>query len=401
MSASILYHCFGLVKVDYLKTEFRHSTVTFWVRLRERRCARCGSSNVIQKGKLNRVFKTVPIGSKLVFINLEIRRFYCCDCRVSARESINHIALPKKHYTKRLTSFVCTLYQHMTVNDIAHYLHLHWNTVWEMLRGHLEKSIPTARELRKLRRIGIDEIAIRKGHKYLTLVVDQDTGRVVYVAPGRKSQSIVGFLKRLRKLKAPVEVVTTDMWIPYISVIMDILPKAKIVFDKFHIIALLNRKLDELRRREYWINSKTDRDISKGTRFLLLKHSVNLSEPAREKLNRLLRVNKSLALCYEMKEMLYHLWECKTKQEARSFLEQWCKMASSSAVQPLMKFANKMLAFKTAVLNYFDYPITNAMVEGINNKIKMLKRQAFGYRNLNNFYLKIYSIHQSRYALIG
>jgi transposase len=401
MSVSILNNCFGLVKVSYLKTEYSQGKVIFWVRLRERRCANCQSFNVIQKGKLNRVLHTVPVGSKLVSINLEIRRFLCLDCGICAQESFNHIASPKKHYTKRLASFVCSLYSHMTVKDIAQYLHLHWNTVWEILSKDLKKSIPKGRELRKLRIIGIDEISIRKGHSYLTLVIDHDTGRVVHVAAGRNIQSIRSFLKRLRKLKAPVEVITTDMWIPYISAIMDILPKSHIVFDKFHIIALLNRSIDELRREEYWLYSKTERDIIKGTRFLLFKHAANLTEPAKEKLKRLLLVNKNLAVCYEMKEMLYQFWECSTKEEARSFLEQWSKMAYTSTIQPLIKFANQLLAFKTAVLNYFEYPYTNALIEGINNKMKVFKRQVYGFRNLKNFYLKIYSIHKSRYALIG
>jgi transposase len=112
-----------------------------------------------------------------------------------------------------------------------------------------------------LRHIGIDEIAVRKGHRYLTLVVDHDSGRVVHIAEGRSAHSIRPFLKRLRRLKAPVEVVTTDMWEPYISAIIEILPSSHIVYDKYHIIANLNKRIDALRRKEYSLNSKLDRSV--------------------------------------------------------------------------------------------------------------------------------------------
>jgi len=401
MSLSILYHCFGVVKVEYLKTEFLQGQLIFRVRLRDKICSRCQSYRVTQKGKKYRMIQTVPVGLKLAFINLEVRRFHCADCGAIAQESYDQIAAPKKHYSKKLVQFVCSLSYRMTVNDIASYLNLHWNTVWEMLSSHLEKSVPTARELRKLRHIGIDEIAVRKGHHYLTLVIDHDSGRVVHIAEGRNAASIRSFLKRLRRLKAPVEVVTTDMWTPYITAILEILPSSHIVYDKYHIIANLNKCIDELRRKEYSLNSKLDRSIIKGTRFLLLKHPDKLNQSAREKLKKLFRVNKSLATCYQMKEMLYQLWRCQNIDDAKACLILWCKMAQETAIQPLIKFANLMLAHRTAVLNYFKYPFTNARVEGLNNKIKTLKRQAYGFRNMANFFLKIFSIHKSRYALIG
>jgi transposase len=191
------------------------------------------------------------------------------------------------------------------------------------------------------------------------------------------------------------------MWAPYITAIIEILPSSHIVYDKYHIIANLNKRIDELRRKEYSLNSKLDRSIIKGTRFLLLKHPDKLNESARDKLKKLFRVNKSLATCYQMKEMLYQLWCCQGSDDARTFLISWCKMAQETAIQPLIKFANLMLAHRTAVLNYFKYPFTNARVEGLNNKIKTLKRQAYGFRNMANFFLKIFSIHKSRYALIG
>lgn len=401
MSVSILYHCFGIRNINYVKTEFYHGKTIFWVQLKEKVCSRCQSSHVIQKGKKYRMLRTVPIGTRPVFVRLEIRRLHCYDCGTIAQESTDHIASEKKHYTKKLEQYIHTLSLRMTIQDMAELLKMHWNTIWSIIAVQMEKEVPRARDLRKLRWIGIDEISYKKRHNYLTVVVDHATGRVVHVAMGRGEHSIYAFFKRLRRLKAPLEVVTCDMWAPYLSVITRFFPGIHMVYDKFHIINNLNKNIDELRRREYQLNKKLDSSIIKGTRFLLLKRSSRLNKEAKEKLTKLFHINTTLATAYELKEMLYQLWECQDTQEAENFLSEWCQLVYQAAIGPLRKFANLLLAHRTAVLNYFIYFMTNARIEGINNKIKTLKKQAYGFRNVNNFFLKIYNIHKSRYALIG
>jgi len=401
MSVSILYHCFGLSKIKYVKTEFQHGRIIFWVHLKEKVCSRCHSMHVIQKGRKYRMLRTVPIGNRAVFIRLEIRRLYCHDCGAIAQESIEQIAAFKKHYTKKLEQYIHTLSSMMTIQDIADFLKMHWNTLWDIVSLQLEKYVPRARDLRKLHWIGIDEVSYKKGHKYLTVVIDHLTGRVVHVAKGRGEQSISSFFKRLKRLKAPLEVVTCDMWQPYLTVINTFFPDTHIVYDKFHIVNNLNKRIDELRRQEFHLNKKMDPQISKGTRFLLLKRSYHLGTEAKEKLEQLFRINKTLATAYELKEMLFQLWECRDVFSAQLFLHSWCKMVYESLIRPLMKYANLLITHEAAILNYFKYPLTNARTEGIINKIKTLKKQAYGFRNMNNFLLKIYSIHKSRYALIG
>ena len=401
MSVSILYHCFGLSKIKYVKTEFHNGKTIFWIQLKERVCSRCQSIHVIQKGRKYRMLRTVPIGNRSVFLRLEIRRLHCYNCGCIAQESTEHIASIKKHYTKKLEHYIQSLSQRMTIQDIAELLKMHWNTIWAIISVQLEKCTPRARDLRKLQWIGIDEISYKRGHTYLTVVIDHITGRVVHVAKGRREQSIYAFFKRLRRLKAPLEVVTCDMWPPYLSVINKFFPHTHIVYDKFHIIDNLNKKIDELRRREYSLNKQIDPQIIKGTRFLLLKRSYKLCTEAKEKLDKLFQINKTLATAYELKEMLYQFWDCKDLQSAEVFLHSWCQMVQYTMIGPLIKFANSLITHITAILNYFKYSITNARTEGINNKIKTLKKQSYGFRNMKNFLLKIYAIHKSRYALIG
>ena len=197
MSVSILYHCFGLRKINYVKTEFHHGRIIFEVHLKEKICSRCQSNHVIQKGRKYRMLRTVPIGNRAVYIRLEIRRLYCHDCGVIAQESIEQIAAFKKHYTKKLEQYIHSLSSMMTIQDIADFLKMHWNTLWDIVSLQLEKYVPRARDLRKLRWIGIDEISYKKGHKYVTVVIDHLTGRVVHVAKGRGEQSISSFFKHL------------------------------------------------------------------------------------------------------------------------------------------------------------------------------------------------------------
>src|SRR3989304_7000079 len=165
MSASILYHCFGLVKVNYIKTEFKRGEVIFWVELKDKECSHCHSSQVIQRGKKTRLFKTVPIGGKTVLINLNLRRLKCQNCNQLALESYHQIAEPKKHYTRKLAAYIITLSHCMTTKDIADLMHMHWNTISQIISGHLTRYIPSARDLRKLRWIGIDEISYGKNHR--------------------------------------------------------------------------------------------------------------------------------------------------------------------------------------------------------------------------------------------
>jgi transposase len=228
---------------------------------------------------------------------------------------------------------------------------------------------------------------VRRGHNYLTVVVDLESGQVVWVAEG------VG-----------INAIAMDMWPAYIKAVQKYYPKKVIVFDRYHIIQDCNRMLDELRRKEVAKESLKERkEVYTGTRYLLLKGKEkidNLPE-AREKLDRLLALNESLNTAYILKEELRTLWDCPTKEDAEECFNNWLQKAWSSEIELVVKFANQLSRHRKGILNYFDNRITTGQVEGINNKIKALKRQAYGYRDNEYFKLRIYFLHESRYALIG
>ena len=213
-----------------------------------------------------------------------------------------------------------------------------------------------------------------------------------------------GFLEALRCSGAKIEAVATDMSPAYIEAVTKHLPQATLVFDRFHVIKLFNDKLSDLRRELF--REATDqlhKDVLKGTRWLLLKRPENLdpkrNEPAR--LQDALRLNQPLATAYYLKEQLGEVWEQEDGQEARDFLLDWIAQAECSGIRMLINFAKTLRIHAWGILAYYDYPISTGPLEGANNKIKTMKRQAYGFRDAEFLKLKIYAIHESKYALVG
>jgi transposase len=329
-----------------------------------------------------------------------MRRFYCRECGRIRYEDLK-IADRKKHYTHTFESYVMDLCGVMTIQDVARLLGLSWRTVKEIDSKRLRRNLPRDKDLRKLRFLGVDEVSVRRGHRYLTTVVDLETGRVVYVGEDRRVESLAPFFRRLKRIGVKLEAVALDMWKPYAKAIRLSYRRLPLVYDVFHILADYSRILNEIRVDEAEkLEGHPDFSLIKGSRFLLLKGQEKLTESARERLDRLLEINRPLHIAYLLKEQLRRLWKLPNRTLAESFLNDWIRIAFSSGVVQLARFARKLRRHAKGILNYFDFPISTAMVEGINNRIKVIKRRAYGYRDLHYFKLKIYNIHTLRYSLV-
>ena len=255
-----------------------------------------------------------------------------------------------------------------------------------------------------LRQIAIDEISIGKGHRYLTVVLDLETGMVVHVGHGKGGDALMDFWKRLRRCGAKIEAIATDMSPAYIDAVTTHLPDAVLVFDRFHVMKLFNDKLSDLRRELYrTVKDGLEKDVLKGTRWLLLKRPENLdaSRNEQQRLEEALRLNVPLATAYYLKEELGEFWEQDDQEEAEAFLLDWILRAESTGIRMLHQFARTLRIHAHGLLAYYDYAISTGPLEGTNNKIKTMKRQAYGFRDHQFFILKIYAIHESRYALVG
>jgi transposase len=403
MSTSILYHGFGIQGYQYVHAKAHGGAIHFRVRqdVFNLRCPVCSSSKVKRRGTVMRRFRTVPIGSKPVWIEIPVQRVHCLLCGMVRQVKIKFAAW-RRSYTRAFERYALKLSQHMTIKDVARHLGVSWDVIKDIQKRNLIRrfSFP---QFHKLKQIAIDEITIGKGHRYLTIVLDLQSGAVVFVGEGKGAEALERFWKILRRQKVRLEAVATDLSPAYISAVLTHLPNAVHVFDHFHLIKLFNDGLSDLRRKLYHEAELMQRQVLKGTRWLLLKNPENLNQKHREheRLSTALELNQPLALAYYMKEDLRQIWMQPDKTTAAAVLQDWVERARASGISMLIKFSKTLALYRRGILAYYDYPISTGPLEGTNNKIKTMKRQAYGFRDLEFFKLKILAIHQTKYALVG
>jgi len=275
--------------------------------------------------------------------------------------------------------------------------------VRDTLKRHLHRRFAKAK-LTALEYIAIDGISVRKGHKYLTLVMDLKSGKLVFVGDGRGADSLKPFRERLKRSRARIRVVATDMSAAYIGSVLEYLPGVAVVPDHFHVLKLMNGRPTELRRKLHReLRDKMGEGVLKGSRWILLKNPENLNQERQEHecLQEALEANEPLAKACYLKEELRQLWDQANKAAATVYLEQWINSALASGLGPLAKMGKTMARYRTGLLAWYDHPISSGPMEGINNKIKTLKRQASGYRDQEFFKLRMLGIHETRYTLTG
>jgi transposase len=370
---------------------------------RERlRCSHCGSDAVWSQGGVERTFRTVPIGAKPVLLRFKVPRVMCFDCGKVRQVKVG-FAEPKKHYTRAFERYALELSRRMTIQDVATHLRVSWDTIKDIQARSLRRRFGKPK-LHKLRQIAIDEIALGKGHRYLTVVLNLLSGAVVFVGDGKGADALKPFWSRLRRSRAKIEAVATDLSAAYLRAVRHHLPKAVHVFDHFHVIKLFNEKLSAFRRELYHeANSERDRRVLKGTRWLLLKNPENLDSDRDEqqRLQEALRLNEPLAIAYYLKEDLRQIWQQPDKRTARRVLRDWLARARASGIRMLVQFADTLEKHQDGILNYYHYPISTGPLEGTNTKIQLLKRQAYGFRDHEFFKLKILGLHETKRALVG
>jgi transposase len=404
MSTSLLYHAFGIRGYVYSRTQFDNGQVIFAIHQEpeEYRCSACGSSRVISRGQADRWFRSLPIGGHPTVVVLPIPRVECRACGLVRQVEIS-FADPRRSYTKSFERYALELSRSMTISDVALHLNVGWDLIKDIQKRDLTRRYAKPK-LKRLRYIAIDEIAVAKGHRYLTVVMDLVSGAIVFVGGGKGADALKPFWKRLRPSKARIEAVAMDMSAAYWGAVMTHLPKAKIVFDHFHVIKLFNEKLSDLRRALYREATEVmKKQVLKGTRWLLLKNPENL-DPGKDEKRRLkeaLALNEPLATAYYMKDELRRFWDQPGKAFATIFLDGWIRRAEASGIKILQQMGKTLAAHRSGLLAYYDVMISSGPLEGTNNKIKTMKRQAYGFRDMEFFKLKILAIHETRYELVG
>jgi transposase len=331
-----------------------------------------------------------------------VARVLCLDCHLTRQVKVP-FADPRRTYTHAFERYALELSCFGTIQDVAQHLNVSWDIIKDIQKRNLVRKFGKPK-LKNLKEIAIDELAIGKGHSYVTLVLDLRSGAVVFVGDGKGVEALTLFWKRLRSSHAKVQAVATDMSKAYIRAVRDNLPRAVHVFDHFHVIKLYNDKLSAFRRELFReLTDDHTRRILKGTRWLLLKNPENLDDDRNEteRLAAALEMNTPLTIVYYMKDDLRQIWEQRTKAEARRVLDDWIRRAEASGVDMLERFAATLREHREGILNYYNHRISTGPLEGVNTKIQAMKRQAFGFRDPEFFKLKILGLHKTKYALVG
>jgi len=404
MSTSLLYHAWGIRGYQHGRTEYREGATCFVIEHTpgSLRCGRCGSDDVVRAGTVPRWFRTLPIGSRPTWLGLDVQRLRCHACGCTRQAHLG-FADERVRHSKAFERYVLELSRHMTIQAVAEHLDVGWDLVKDIQKRHLSRRFKRIR-LRGLKRLAIDEISIGKGHRYLTVVLDLDSGAVVFIGQGKGADALDPFWRSLRASRAKVQAVATDMSPAYTLAVAEHLPEAVHVFDRFHVVKLFNEKLSNLRRDiQRQAETKEHKQVIKGTRWLLLKNPQKLDEDRdeRRRLDDALRLNQPLATAYYLKEDLRRLWDQPGKRLAGRFLDDWLARARASGVAMLQKFANTLELHRKGLLAWYNHPISTGPLEGTNNKIKTMQRQAYGFRDQVFFRLKIFALHEAEYALTG
>jgi transposase len=326
-------------------------------------------------------------------LEIEVRRVWCRTCGTVKQEKLPWLA-DSPFYTKRFAFFVGQRCRTATIQDVARELHLDWRTVKELDKQYMREQLrrvgtPTPRVL------GIDELAIRKGHTYRIVVSDLTRRRAIWFGgTDRSAESLDLFYEWLGAKKSPrIRLVVMDMWKAFENSTRKPghAPQAAILFDKFHVLHHLNDALDQVRKSEYARLRGQDRQFIKGQKYTLLSRRANLSLDGRRALKKLLHANKRLQTAYVLKESFGQLWDYKRESWARRFFEHWRAALRWQRLKPYEKFAEMIERHWEGIAMYChpENKVPLGFVEGLNNKIRVIQRRAYGLRDEEYLRLKI------------
>jgi transposase len=332
--------------------------------------------------------RDLSIFGKTCYLIIQKGRLHC-PCSFRGYEGIDFVDQYQRQ-TERFTEFLFKLCDRMTIMDASALLQVNWKRAYatdrEMLKK-LEKTTP----LPEMSVIGVDEISFEKYHKYFTIVYDiADSNGVLFIAKDRKEGSLTSFFKELtNEQRQYIKVVCMDFWDPFIKSVKQNIPDAVIVFDRYHLKKHLNYCIDELRRGLVRQADKQQKAVIKNKRWVLLKNRSNHTVKDQASLQEVKKLNMPLYEGYLLKEEFDDFFACETKQKGITFIKNWYKKIPDEIKQYFQPFYNMLIRYLEGIVTYLVYRYTNAKAEGINNKIKVLKRMAYGYRSEEYFKLKI------------
>jgi transposase len=308
------------------------------------------------------------------------------------RETLTWLARSAR-FTQRYEDQIGRLCREMTVSRAAELNNLSWGQVWRMEKNYMRRLLEQHPPAQKLRAIGVDEISIHKGHRYIIVVADLDQKRPIWLGgEGRTEKDMDLFFNEMGAERyASIELAVMDMWKPFRKATLNHAPQAQIVYDKFHILQHLADALDQVRRSEYKRVNDKERRFIKGQRYTLLSNKANLDIEGRRALELLLKANKRLHKAYLLKESFGQLWDYNHPAWARKFFESWKSQLRWQRLEPFEKFAQMIERHWEGIISYCrpDHKVSLGFMEGLNNKIRVIQRRAYGIKDQQYLMLKV------------
>jgi transposase len=322
---------------------------------------------------------------------MEVRRVDCRSCRKVKQERFDWLA-DNPFYTKRFAFYVGRRCRDSSIQDIARELHLDWKTVKSLEKQYMREQLRRV-GLPGPKVIGVDEISIRKGHTYRIVVSDLLRHRPIWFGGEDRSEaSMDRFFKELGVKKArKIQLAVMDMWKAFRKSTEKHAPQAAILYDKFHVMRHLNEALDKVRKQEYARLSEKDRQYVKGQKYTLLSHWKNLSVEGKDALKIMFKANKRLNKAYLLKESFSQLWEYKSEGWARRFFDNWRSALKWQRLEPFEDFAKMIESHWDGIAAYIhsEDEVSLGFVEGLNNKIRVIQRRAYGLKDQEYLRLKV------------
>ena len=352
-------------------------------------CPECRKECMVYDHLGERVWRDLDSIGFRTFIHAKPPRIQCHEHGI--REAIMPLSERRSRFTLRFESRSIRMLQNMDIYNFTQIMGISWNQAWNIIDHAVKRGM--SRKSSRPRVIGVDDKAYRKGHKYITLVMDMEKDGVDFIAMDRKKSSLDRYYESLSESDlSGISAVSMDMWDPYISSTLEHVPGAhgKIVFDRFHVMRHVNEAVDTVRKEENRELAKKGIMDLKGSRYIWLYSSENLPEKYRERYNSLKNSDLRTGRAYSMKENIRGLWNLASLDEARDYWNRWYSWIVHSSMDAMKKVARMMRMHIDKILNYFTHRITNAKAEGINSKIALIEKMAYGFRNRRHLMTAIY-----------
>jgi transposase len=380
--ATLAKKLLGVSRIRIGKVQAAEDGITIDVRPRWKQ-PRCGSCRRRAPGydrQPARRWRHLALGGTIFWLRYAPRRVECSRCGVHA-EAVCWAASLETRFTEAFEELVAYLARATDKTTVSQLLGIAWRSVGSILERVVERRLD-AHRLDGLVFIGIDEFSYRKRHHYLSVIVDHIERRVVWAGEGRSSETLARFFDELGAMRAAkIECITLDMSAGYLKTIRERAPQAQVVFDRFHVQRLASDAVDGVRREQMReLDDPAERRVIKRSRFALLSNPWNLSRRQGEKLRQIERHNRPPYRAYLLKETLARALDYRQPKRAERALTEWLAWASRSRLRPFVRLARTVRQHRGGILAYVAYRLTNGVVEGINNRLRMIARRAFGFR---------------------